>query len=170
MDDGYTGPLSRSDAVLMAGVRPKLFGRAQTLFDWLDTMAWDADSTPGSFDTVSYGLQRLVHEGLINVRRDGRRQLVIVATATGTALLRRARLARYHRGEVADRISDEFAKSVSLTDDTSLGRYPDLDEREWQREHRHWNAVFWRRAKPWFASSELLYRYLRWRHPEDFPE
>jgi hypothetical protein len=169
-DVGYSGPLASYDGVLMSGVNNRLFGRPQTLFDWLDTMAWDGDSTPGSFDAVSFGLQRLVHAGLVTLRRDRNSRLVIAPTPLGTELLKRARYGRVYRGQIADRITDEFAKTMSLADDRSLGRYPDLDEREWSREISHWHRVFWQRARPWLALSELLHRYLRWRHPEDFPE
>ena len=170
MESGYRGPLSPSDAVLMAGVRPKLFGRPQSLFEWLDTMAWDADSRPSSFDMVSFGLQRLEHAGLIKLWRDGKGRLVIAPSDSGAALLRRARPWRVYRGEVADRIADEFARTVLLSDDTSLGRYPDLDESEWQRENARWERAFQNDARPFLALAALLRRYLRWRHPEDYAD
>jgi hypothetical protein len=170
MESGYRGPLSSSDADLMAGVRRKLFGRPQTLAEWLDTMAWDADSTPSSFDDVSYGLQRLVHAGLIKVWRDGQGRLLLAPTAAGAALLSRARPSSYYRGEVADRIADEFARTVLYSGDTTLGRFPDLDESEWERERRRFEHVLGLRMRPILALAGLLRRYLRWRHPEDYPD
>jgi DNA-binding MarR family transcriptional regulator len=164
---GYTGPLAKYDAVLMAGVRPG----AQTLSDWLGTMAWDADSVPTSFEAVSYGLHRLVRAGLIQVERpDGRASsLRIRPTEAGMSLLRRARPARYARGEVAERIEGEFAARSSLVGDRSLGPLPNLSLDEWNHEYRKWDREFARRATPWLALSRLLQRYLRWRHPSDFP-
>jgi hypothetical protein len=165
------GPLAPYDAVLMAGVRSRRFGRAQSLFDWLDTMAWDGDSVPSSFESVSYGLQRLVHAGLIRIERPRGRSapLCIRPTETGRDLLKRARHGRGARGGVAARIGSEFAASRSLVEDRSLGPLPDLTADEWNHAYRQWNRVFWARARPWLALSRLMHRYMRWRHRDEFP-
>ena len=156
----YSGPLATIDAVLMAGVRVRRLRRTQTLFDWLDTMAWDGDSVPPSFEAVSYGLQRLLHAGLIGVGRSGSHpaQLRIWPTEAGQSLLRRARHGGYARGEVAERIAAVFAASVSLTDDRSLGPLKDLSADEWIHEYRPLEWSF-------LAAGETLARAVKTHAP-----
>ncbi|MEP7379096.1 MAG: hypothetical protein ABI725_05975 [Chloroflexota bacterium] len=124
VDATYVGPLSSSDGVLMAGVSRRLFGHPQTLFDWLDTMAWDGDSTRNSFDAVSYGLERLVHAGLIRLGHDKTGRLLIAPTAAGTSLPKRVRHGRVYRGQIADHITEEFAKSVYFRLTSRLADFP----------------------------------------------
>lgn len=158
---------ARTDANLLAGITAKWHGRPQSLRDFIGAMAWDADTIP-SFDEVSFGLQRLVAAGYVTIERKPGQGLRLRATTKASQLGKQIGKGRVARGEIASRAEAALGLSRGGPEDRSLGRLPDLDREEWDRDVGLWTRNFWHWAKPWMALSRGLRWILRRLRPDDY--